>query len=84
MLTNDIKKGMRIKLANGWYGTMMDNARGNTRMVEVEGYFTEIGSVYSHDIEFVLDDEHSQQRWRKVEHTPAQLKLRKMGIHGTY
>jgi hypothetical protein len=42
MKTNEIKKGMRVKLRNGWYGTMMDNQRGTTRMVEVEGYYTEI------------------------------------------
>ena len=76
MKTNDIKKGMRVQLANGWYGTMADNARGNIRMVDVEGIYREIGSVYSHDINFVLDSEHSQ--WRKVEHTDAQKKMRQM------
>lgn len=76
MKTNDIKKGMRVKLANGWYGTMADNAKGNTRMVTVEGHYTETGSVYSHDIKFVLDSEHSQ--WRLVEHTDAQKTMRKL------
>jgi len=74
MKTNDIKKGMRVRLAvTGWKGTMFDNMRGNIRMVEVEGLYTEIGSVYSHDIEFVKVD----GLWEKVEHTPAQLKLKK-------
>jgi len=50
MTTNDIKKGMRIKLANGWYATMMDNKRGNIRLAEVEGLYTEMGSIYAHDI----------------------------------
>ncbi len=50
MLTNDLKKGARVKLRNGWMATVMDNARGNTRMCEVEGLYTETGSVYSHDI----------------------------------
>ena len=72
MKTNEIKKGMRVKLRNGWYGTMMDNMRGNTRMVEVEGYETEIGSVYSHDIAMVKVD----GIWMMVHLTPAQLKLR--------
>ena len=31
MLTNDIKKGMRILLKNGWYATMADNKKGNIR-----------------------------------------------------
>ena len=39
MKTNDIKKGMRVKLANGWEGTMADNMRGSTRVVEVEGFY---------------------------------------------
>ena len=70
--TNDIKKGTRIRLANGWFATMADNMRGNTRMAEVEGFFTEIGSVYSHDIVSAL----IEGEWVTVEHTPAQNKLR--------
>jgi hypothetical protein len=54
MLTKEIKKGARIQLRNGWYGTMMDNKSGTTRMVNVEGVYTEIGSVYSFDIAYVL------------------------------
>ena len=50
MKTNDIKKGMVVELNNGWLGIMADNMRGNTRMVDVDGMYREIGSVYSHDI----------------------------------
>lgn len=78
MLTNDIKNGMRIKLKNGWFGTMMDNARGNTRMVEVEGYEREIGSVYSWDIESVVPTKGpSAGIWVNVDLTPDQIKFRK-------
>lgn len=56
MLTNDIKKGTRIRLRNGWYATMMDNKKGNIRMAEVEGYYTETGSIYAHDIAAVMTD----------------------------
>lgn len=73
MKTNDIKKEMRVKLRNGWFGTMKDNMRGNTRMVEVEGVFTEIGSVYAHDIVAVLVD----NKWVAVEHSDKQTQLRK-------
>lgn len=78
--TNDLKKGTRIRLANGWEATLMDNAKGNIRMAEVEGYFTEIGSVYSHDIveaKVVVIKGGCVMDWRPVEHTPAQLKLKK-------
>lgn len=72
--TNDIKKGQRVLLMNGWQGTMADNARGNTRIVTVEGDYTETGSVYSHDISMVQDLQTLE--WDIVEHTPAQVKLR--------
>lgn len=70
MFTNELKKGTRVQLRNGWKATIMDNGRGNTRICEVEGFCTEMGSVYSHDIVQVLPS------GDLVEHTPAQLKLR--------
>lgn len=68
MKTNDIKKGMRIQLKNGWFGTMMDNRKGNIRYAEIEGFFTEIGLVYSADIARVLVN----AEWVEVEHTEKQ------------
>jgi hypothetical protein len=73
ILTNDIKKGDRCKLRCGWYGTMKDNAKGVTRTMEVEGDFTEIGSVYSHDIVQVIRGDEILT----VEHTAKQLSLKK-------
>jgi hypothetical protein len=71
--SNDLKKGTRIQLKNGWYGTITDNARGNTRMAEIEGYYTEIGSIYATDIDTALVG----LEWYEIEYTPAQLKLKK-------
>lgn len=88
MKTNEIKKGMVVKLRNGWYGIMADNMRGNTRMVDVDGMFREIGSVYSHDIvrvwpntEITLESApqhlyHSEA----IEHTKSQINLRRQAI----
>jgi hypothetical protein len=73
MKTNDIKKGQRIQQRNGWYGTMMDNKKGNIRDVNVEGDFEEMGSVYAHDIARAQD---ANGVWHTVEHTEAQLKLK--------
>ena len=80
MKTNDIKKGMKIKsvqLGAPVTGIMMDNMRGNTRVVDVKGtevgMFDEMGSVYSHDIVLVKNG----KDWERVEHTPSQLKLKK-------
>lgn len=59
---------------NGWEADMADNAKGNTRMAKVYGHFTEIGSVYSHDI-VAVQSPVNPYMWNSVEHTPAQLKL---------
>ena len=71
--TNDLKKETRIQLKNGWYATLKDNAKGNTRLAEVEGLYTETGSVYSHDIARALIN----GQWVEIKHTPAQMKLEK-------
>ena len=80
MTTNELKKGDRVRLANGWEADIMDNMKGNTRLARVYGYETEIGSVYSHDIveKVVMREEGSVLRCMPIEHTPAQEKLRKM------
>ena len=78
MTTNEIKKGMRIKsvqLGVPVTGIMLDNKKGNTRLVDVKGsevgFFDEMGSVYSHDIILVEVD----NKWIEVEHTEKQKKL---------
>lgn len=73
MKTNDLKKGARVRLRNGWEADIADNMKGNTRMAKVYGFETEIGSVYSHDIAAVKVGE----AWEPIEHTPAQVKLRR-------
>ena len=79
MKTNEIKKGMKIKvslLGMPVTGIMMDNLKGNTWLVDVKGseiqMFDEMGSVYSHDISMVEVEE----KWIRVEHTDNQLKLK--------
>ncbi len=72
MFTNDLKKGTRIRLRNGWEAEMWDNKKGNIRMANVFGHVTEAGSVYAHDIMYAQIN----GDWMKVEHTPAQLKLK--------
>ena len=79
MTTNEIKKGMKIKsvqLGVPVTGIMLDNKKGNTRLVDVKGsevgMFDEMGSVYSHDIILVEVD----GNWVEVTHTEKQLKLK--------
>jgi len=72
MKTADIKKGMRILMSNGWEGTMLDNMRGTTRLAEIEGTYTEAGSVYSYDIEMAEVD----GVWYKIEYTDKEKKIK--------
>jgi hypothetical protein len=70
--TNDLKKGARVQLNNGWYATIQDNRKGDVRIATVEGLYTETGSIYAHDIVRVeLSD-----GWVAVSHTPKQKATR--------
>ena len=78
--TNDIKKGIKIKsvqLCVPVTGIMLDNKKGNTRLVDVKGsevgLFDEMGSIYSHDIILAEID----GVWKSVEHTEKQLNLKR-------
>jgi hypothetical protein len=61
-----------VLLTNGWEADIMDNMKGQTRLAKVYGDFTDIGSVYSHDIKSVKIGE----EWFPIEHTDTQLKLK--------
>ena len=74
MKTNELKKGTRILLSNGWYGTLKDNRKGTVRDAEVEGVYTEIGSIYTHDIKKAFVDE----SWIDLEYTKDQIKLKRL------
>jgi|TARA_R110000824_G_scaffold140404_5_gene306294 hypothetical protein len=50
MKTNELKKGARVQLRNGWQAIIWDNKKGNTRMAKVFGQYEELGSVYAHDV----------------------------------
>ena len=54
MQANEMRKGTVVRLTGtGWRATIADNAKGNIRMAKVEGFVTEIGSIYIHDIAYV-------------------------------
>jgi|GEM_PF-2059767 hypothetical protein len=56
IIPNDIKKGDVGYQKNGWKFEMMDNKKGNTRLAKVYGIYTEIGSIYATDIDFIIRD----------------------------
>lgn len=74
--TNDLKKGTRIKLANGWEAILEDNRKGNVRMARVFGLEEEIGSVYAHDIVGAALDQDGSGNWVKITHTNNQSKCK--------
>ena len=51
--SNEMKEGDFIVQTNGWYGEIVDNRKGNTRVANIHGLFTEAGSIYVWDIAIV-------------------------------
>ena len=70
VLTNDIKSGDVFVQSNGWVGEMVDNMKGNTRVANIHGFFTEAGSIYVWDISQVAKN----GVLRDVQLTPKQVK----------
>ena len=74
MKTNELKKNDKIILKNGWEAIIADNKQGNIRLAKVFGQYTELGSIYSHNINYYVSEEGIQT---KIRLTPAQLKFQK-------
>lgn len=76
VMTNEIKKGETVMLKDGTKVKVMDNLKGNIRLIEAPMVFDprqfDIGSAYVFDWAFVRrgDD------WHAIELTPAQKKAR--------
>ena len=75
MFTNELKKGDMVMQRNGWKAKIEDNMRGNTRLATVYGDYTEMGSIYSHDIVAKIELDGSTI---PIEYTEAQLKCKQM------
>ena len=83
VVTNDLKKGDKVHLRNGWDAKIEDNIKGVTRLATVYGDETEMGSIYSHDIQYLFADsrdapiEEARAFTRiGIDHTDDQTKLR--------
>lgn len=55
MLTNELKKGDKVILTNGWKADIVDNGKGNIRYAKVYGFYTETGSIYAWDIDYKVN-----------------------------
>ena len=69
MLANDMKKGQTGMLKNGWAFRIEDHLKGTIRMATVWGDFTEMGSIYAHEIATLDMPDGSTEA---IEFTPAQ------------
>jgi hypothetical protein len=76
MKTNEIKKGATVMLRNGWMARMEDNRKTAVRLALVYGDYTEMGSVYAHDILKVRVGGIEEGHWVPVEHTEDQMRLK--------
>ena len=66
MLQNDMKKGQLGVLTNGWKFRIEDNKKGNIRMATVWGFETEMGSIYTRDISFLIMPNGTTERLEKT------------------
>lgn len=73
MKTNELKKGDKIRLANGFDAEIMDNKKGNVRLAKVYGIYVELGSIYAHNIVFYYD---KNNNCLPMELTKSQQKLK--------
>lgn len=74
MKTNELKKGDKVVLKNGWIATIEDNKKGDIRLAKVYGDYTELGSVYAWDIAYYSKG----LEMVEIELTPKQLKSRNL------
>jgi hypothetical protein len=74
MKTNDLKKGDKVNLRNGFTAIIEDGKKGNIRMAKVFGDYTELGSVYAWDIISAVKDD----KVVDIELTESQVKARKL------
>jgi hypothetical protein len=76
---NEVRKGSRVELRNGFLANVLDNqTKAQTRMCEVEGFVTEMGSVYTTDMLTVM----TPHGWMPIEHTPKQIAGRELRQSG--
>ena len=74
MRANELRKGDRVVMRDtGWLATIADNRKGNIRLATVEGIYTELGSIYAHDIEAKIEPDGTRT---PVEVSAKQAKLK--------
>jgi len=71
MRADQLKKGTRLRMRNGWEAIVVEKCDGNTLIAKVFGDFTETGSIYAHNIVAAKVD----GNWIEVEMTEEQARF---------
>ena len=69
--TDQLTKGTRVRMRNGWEAIVVEPCKGNTLVAKVFGDFTETGNVYAHNIVATEVD----GKWVEVEMTEEQMQF---------
>jgi len=77
MKTNDLKKGDIVAISGGYKAEIMDNKKGNIRMVKTfTPLYEEMGSIYAWEILRLISNKNGEVLNEKIELTPAQEKAK--------
>jgi len=78
MKTNELKKGDIVAISGGYKAEIMDNKKGNIRLIKTfPPLYEEIGSIYAWEISWILSNKNGEILNEKIELTPAQEKAKK-------
>lgn len=81
MKTNDLKKGDIVLISGGYRAKIMDNKKGNIRLIKTfPPLYEEIGSIYAWEILRLISNENGEVLSKEIELTPAQEKAKKKTV----
>ena len=81
MKTNELKKGDIVAISGGYKAEIMDNKKGNIRMVKTfSPLYEEMGSIYAWEILRLISNENGEVLIKEIELTPAQKKAKEKTV----
>ena len=81
MKTNELKKGDIVAISGGYKAEIMDNKKGNIRLIKTfPPLYEEIGSIYAWEISYILSNKNGEILNEKIELTPAQKKAKEKTV----
>lgn len=81
MKTNELKKGDIVVISGGYRAKIMDNKKGNIRLIKTfPPLYEEIGSIYAWEILRLISNENGEVLIKEIELTPAQKKAKEKTV----